>query len=247
MADNKTQPTTVSIDTFLEKVSDVRRDEARMLIAVMEEVSGEKPVMWGPSIIGFGTQHYKYDTGREGDMPRLSFSPRKAAITVYFSEGFGQYADELAKLGKYKQSASCLYINKLSEIDSKILRTMIDRSYALAAAPQGSPANVEDYIARVPLSARPVFDELRSLVKNTLPNAQEVLSYGVIGYKIDDKRPRVFISGWKDHLGVYPIPNDDTLRVELEPYIKGKGTLWFTLHAPLPKQLLQRTIRALAS
>lgn len=106
---------------------------------------------------------------------------------------------------------------------------------------------VDEYITRIPAPARTNFDKLRHLVKTTLPHAREVLSYGVIGYKIDDKRPRVFISGWKDHLGVYPIPNDDTLRVELEPYIKGKGTLWFTLHAPLPKQLLQRTIRALAS
>lgn len=130
MADNKTQPTTVNINTFLEKVSDVRQKEARMLISMMEEISGEKPVMWGPSIIGFGTQHYRYGTGRKGDMPRLGFSPRKAAITIYFSEGFEGYADELAKLGSHKQSASCLYISKLRDIDRKVLYEMLKKSYA---------------------------------------------------------------------------------------------------------------------
>ncbi len=124
----KTRPTEVSVESFLESVSDKRRGEARVLIAMMQEISGEKPCMWGPSIIGFGSQHYKYATGREGDMPRLGFSPRKASITVYF-EGFDKYTKELAVLGKHKVSVSCLYINKLADIDLDVLRTMLERSF----------------------------------------------------------------------------------------------------------------------
>lgn len=183
----------------------------------------------------------------EGDMGILGFSPRKAALTIYFYEGFGRYGAELAKLGKHKHSASCLYVNKLEDIDLTVLTAMIQSSYAIATERKPKTVSVDEYIASIPAAARPRFDELRMLVKAALAHAREVVSYGIIGYKIDDKRPRVFISGWKDHLGVYPIPSDDALRIELEPYIKGKGTLWFKLDTPLPKQLLRRTVRALTA
>ncbi len=117
------------MESFLESVSDKRREEAHTLIAMMQKISGEKPHMWGPSIIGFGTMHYKYDSGREGDMPRLAFSPRKASLTVYF-EGFDGYAHELTVLGKHKHSVSCLYINKLADINLSILRKMLEKSFA---------------------------------------------------------------------------------------------------------------------
>jgi hypothetical protein len=125
-----TLPTKVSVATFLEGVSETRRQEALALIAIMQEISGEQSVMWGPSIIGFGTMHYKYDSGREGDMPQIAFSPRKSSLTIYF-EGFDDYADDLAKLGKYKTSVSCLYVNKLADIDMAVLKHMLEKSYAL--------------------------------------------------------------------------------------------------------------------
>lgn len=106
--------------------------------------------------------------------------------------------------------------------------------------------DVEHYIANVPEQARPLFDELRALVQHELPTAAEVVSYGIIGYKLDNKRTRVFISGWKDHVAVYPIPKDETLREQLAPYVKGKGTLWFSLDTPLPIELVRQTVRALA-
>ncbi len=242
----KTQRTGTSIESFLRSVSDKRREEALTLIDMMHKISGEKPYMWGPSIIGFGTMHYKYDSGREGNMPQLAFSPRKASITVYF-EGFDRYADKLTKLGKHKHSVSCLYINKLADIKLDILRSMLDQSFALAAKPPAKPTTVDEYIASVPPAARPKFDELRQLVKATLPHAKEVLSYGIVGYKIDDKRARVFISGWKDHLAVYPIPKNDELHAKLTPYIKGKGTLWFNLDKPLPKLLIKKAVHYLGS
>lgn len=109
------------------------------------------------------------------------------------------------------------------------------------------PELVKAYISGVPAAARLRFDELRELVRTELPDAHEVMSYGIVGYKPDPKkRAVVFISGWKDHLGVYPIPRDEALRKELAPYTKGKGTLWFMLDAPLPRELIRRTVVSLA-
>lgn len=104
---------------------------------------------------------------------------------------------------------------------------------------------VGNYVKSVPPEAQPLFNELRALVKAELPNAAEVISYGLIGYKIDDKRPRVFIGGWKDHLALYPVPHDEVLEAEVAPYRKGKGTLWFLPGKPLPKPLIKRVIAAL--
>ncbi len=122
MAEDKTKPTKVLVKDFLKTVSEKRLTESEKLISLMQDVSGEKPVMWGPSIIGFGLQHYKSEAGREGDMAILGFSPRKAALTIYFYEGFDRYGEELNQLGKYKISQSCLYINKLDDIDFSILK-----------------------------------------------------------------------------------------------------------------------------
>lgn len=124
-----TKPTDTSVSSFLENIEAVKRQDAEMLIDLMHTISGEEPIMWGPSIIGFGSQHYKYATGREGDMPRLGFSPRKANLTIYFNEGFNQYTPELSELGKYKLSVSCLYINKLADINIDVLGKMLEKSF----------------------------------------------------------------------------------------------------------------------
>ena len=245
MPENKTKPTPESVDNFLLSTNESRRTEANLLVQIMAEISGLKPIMWGPSIIGFGSKHYSYDSGREGDMPRIGFSPRKASITIYFAEGFDRYGDQLAKLGKYKTSVSCLYINKLADIDIVILKDMVKQSYNANSEPQSKPTTVDEFVAQVPTAARPMFDELRVIVKDVIPSANEVISYGILGYKVDEKRARVFISGWKDHVSMYPIPKDESLRSLLAPYIKGKGTLWFPLNIPLPKQLIKVTVKAL--
>lgn len=247
MSANKTQPTDVSVQQFLDTVSERRQEEAATLIALMQEISHEPAVMWGPSIIGFGTQHYTYDSGREGDMGLLGFSPRKAAITVYFNEGFDRYADMLKKLGTHTHSVSCLYIKKLSDIDVTVLRAMLQESYELATDPKVKATSVDEYLAHVPSAARTQLDELRAIVTETLPLATEVLSYGIIGYKIDEKRARVYVSGWKDHVAMYPTPKDEALQEALKPYRKGKGTLWFPLDEPLPKQLIAAVTTSLAS
>lgn len=128
--ENKMRPTENSVYEFLDSLSEKRKLEGLELIEMMKKISKEEPVLWGDSIIGFGIQHYKYPTGREGDVPLLAFSPRKARVTIYFNEGFDQYYREyLEKLGKYKTSVSCLYINKLSDVDLKVLEEMLTHSF----------------------------------------------------------------------------------------------------------------------
>jgi uncharacterized protein YdhG (YjbR/CyaY superfamily) len=244
MPENKTQPTAASVDSFLETVVPARQEEAKILLAMMEEITGLMPVLWGPSIIGFGSLHYKYETGREGDMPHLAFSPRKASITIYF-DSFHHYSDLLPKLGKHKTSVACLYIHKLTDIDLVVLREMLKRRFKGVKQPAKKIETVEEYVAAVPPAARPQFDHLRGLVRSMLAEASEVLSYGIIRYKVDDKRARVYVSGWKDHVSMYPVPKDESLQTELKDFIKGKGTISFKLDEPLPEELIRKVVKAL--
>lgn len=245
MSGNKTKPTIIDVEDYLDTVSEQRKSESHILISLMSKISSHRAVMWGPSIIGFGSKHYKYESGREGDMPILGFSPRKSAITIYFSEGFEHHDLSLKKLGKYKVSVSCLYINKIEDIDINVLEKMLKDSLKISSNTDDKSLTVEDYIKSVPTIARPQFDKLRDLVRSTLPDANEIVSYGIIGYKKDDKRARVFVSGWKDHVAMYPVPKDESLKGDLSEFIKGKGTLWFKLDQELPKELIIRAVKSL--
>lgn len=121
----KTKATPVSVGDFIECVADERqRNDAKKIAAMMERLSGHKPKMWGPSIIGFGSYHYKYDSGHEGDMARIGFSPRKANTVLYILDGFDGYAKLMEKLGKHKTGKSCLYIKRLSDIDEGVLEQL---------------------------------------------------------------------------------------------------------------------------
>jgi Domain of unknown function (DU1801) len=121
----KTKATPISVPDFIEAVADERqRDDAKKIVAMMERLSGHPPKMWGPSIIGFGSYHYKYDSGHEGDMARIGFSPRKANTVLYILDGFESHADLMAKLGKHKTGKSCLYIKRLSDIDEVVLEQL---------------------------------------------------------------------------------------------------------------------------
>jgi hypothetical protein len=127
MAEPKTKKTTASVTAFVDAVeNEQRRTDAKQLLRIFKEVTGMKPVMWGPTIIGYGVYHYKSERStQEGDWPRAGFSPRKANLTIYIVPGFAKYAPLLKKLGKHKTSKTCLYINKLSDIDIPTLRTII--------------------------------------------------------------------------------------------------------------------------
>lgn len=127
----KTKPTEVSVADFIAAVENpTRRADAETLCALLEEVSGEPPIMWGPSIIGFGRYHYRYASGHEGDAPRLGFSPRKAQTVLYVMSGFEGQEAMIARLGKVKTSVACLYVNRLSDIDLGVLREMATRCLA---------------------------------------------------------------------------------------------------------------------
>jgi hypothetical protein len=129
MSENKTRPTTVRVEDFLNAVEHpTRKRDGFELLKIMKEITKKKPVMWGPSIIGFGSYHYKTKSGREGDMPKTGFSPRKANLTVYIMLGFEEFHDLLGKLGKHKLGKSCLYINKLDDVDIDVLKQIIKRS-----------------------------------------------------------------------------------------------------------------------
>jgi hypothetical protein len=129
MAELKTKPTQASVKDFLNQIPDKeRRDDCFAIAKIMEEVTGDKPKMWGPSIVGFGTYHYKYASGREGDWPVTGFSPRKKDLTLYIMMGFEKHADLMKQLGKYSNAKSCLYIKRLSDIHVPTLKKLIKSS-----------------------------------------------------------------------------------------------------------------------
>jgi uncharacterized protein DUF1801 len=131
MAENKTKATKLSVTDFIDGLPDpVKRGDAKALIRVMQSATGEKPKMWGPSIIGFGSYHYKYESGREGDMPLIAFSPRKAATVLYGVSGFSEAGVLLTKLGKHTTGKGCLYIKKLADVDERVLETLVRKALA---------------------------------------------------------------------------------------------------------------------
>jgi hypothetical protein len=138
MAENKTKPTKLSVAAFIDALTDpARRADAKTLLKLMQSAAGEKPKMWGPSIIGFGSYHYRYESGREGDMPIIAFSPRKAATVLYGMTGFSDAASFLAKLGKHTTGKGCLYIKKLADVNQHVLEALVVKSLAAKlASPQ---------------------------------------------------------------------------------------------------------------
>ena len=129
MPQNKTVPTNASVADFLASVPNARRrEDGEVLLEMMREITGIEPQMWGPSIIGFGSYHYKYESGREGDMPIIGFSPRSRSLSLYIMDGSDTDDDLLSQLGKHRKGVSCLYINKLADVDLDVLRELIARS-----------------------------------------------------------------------------------------------------------------------
>ncbi len=130
MAEPKTKPGNGSVTEFIAAVEkDKKRADAEQLLAIMIEITGKQPVLWGDSIVGFGQYHYQYKSGREGDWPVTGFSPRKQNLAIYIMPGFSSYTSLLEKLGKHKTGASCLYINKLEDVDVDVLKQIISTAY----------------------------------------------------------------------------------------------------------------------
>ena len=129
MGETKTKPTNQSVDKFLRTIPDaVKREDSMKVAAIMTEITGETPKMWGTSIVGFGTRPYKYAGGREADWPLIGFSPRKQNLTLYIMGGLGEDNDLLQKLGKHSIGGSCLYIKRLADIDVPTLKKLIRQS-----------------------------------------------------------------------------------------------------------------------
>jgi len=131
MATNKTTETEISVIDFINAVeNETKRNDAFELLKIMQKATGFEPKMWGPSIIGFGSYHYKYKSGHEGDAPLAAFSPRKDAISLYFNSTFENKDELLTKFGKHKAGKGCIYVKKLADIDLEILNEMISLSVA---------------------------------------------------------------------------------------------------------------------
>lgn len=129
MAEAKTKPTNASVEKFLNQIPDeVRREDCFKIAKMMEEITGCKPKMWGPSIVGFDTYHYKYASGHEGDWPIAAFSPRKQDLTIYVMPGFRKYRELMQQLGKHRTGKSCLYIKRLSDVHVPTLKKIIRQS-----------------------------------------------------------------------------------------------------------------------
>jgi Domain of unknown function (DU1801) len=134
VAENKTQATSADVTAFIEGVADeAQRADAHKIAEIMTRLSGAPPKMWGPSIIGFGSYHYKYDSGREGDSLRIGFSPRKGQTVLYLIDGYTGKEAQLARLGKHKLGKSCLYIKRLSDVDTAVLEEMVVGTLAYMA------------------------------------------------------------------------------------------------------------------
>ena len=126
MAENKTRPTAESVDAFIDAVEHpVRRADALTLDAMFRRVTGWQPQMWGPSLIGYGAYHYTYESGRSGDMLATGFSPRKANLVLYIMPGYAEFGHILDRLGKHKLGKSCLYINKLADVDMAVVEEIV--------------------------------------------------------------------------------------------------------------------------
>ena len=129
MAELKTKINDASVENFINSVEDEKKREfAFTILEMMRKVTKAEPKMWGTSIIGFGTYHYKYKSGQEGDWMQVGFSPRKQAMTLYIMSGFSRYEEMLSKLGKFKTGKSCLYLKKEEDIDMKVLNELVAQS-----------------------------------------------------------------------------------------------------------------------
>jgi Domain of unknown function (DU1801) len=130
MAENKTKPTSANVVAFLNKIQNRQlRDDCLTILKIMQTVSKLEPVMWGSAIIGFGTYHYVYESGREGDTILIGFSPRKQNISIYLMGGLKNVENELSKLGKYKTGKGCLYIKSLSDVNPEILKKVFAKAF----------------------------------------------------------------------------------------------------------------------
>ncbi len=154
MAEPKTQVTAASVAKFIAAQPEPRRSECAAVAEMMRKATKAEPRMWGSSIVGFGTQTYVYASGRTGDWPVIAFSPRKAALTLYLMLGAGNQSELLARLGKYKMSKGCLYVNKLGDVDARVLQALITAAAADRKALVPASEAAKKHVASSPAKPR---------------------------------------------------------------------------------------------
>ena len=131
MAENQTRPTQASVAAYLKAIEDeARRRDCEALARLMADATGQPAVMWGPAIVGFGSYHYRYDSGREGDSCLVGFASRKGDISIYLTAAFPGHDELLAKLGKHKMAKACLYVRRLADVDLEVLAQLVAGSVA---------------------------------------------------------------------------------------------------------------------
>ena len=141
MAENKTRPTGASVEAYIATVTDEeRRRDCEILASLMTRVTGEPAAMWGDSIVGFGSYHYRYESGREGDAPLVGFSPRKGDISLYVLAGYEGEAALLARLGRHKAGKACLYLRRLADADPAVLEQLVVEAVEAMRRRYGEPA-----------------------------------------------------------------------------------------------------------
>lgn len=241
---NKSIATHETVDSFLTTLDQKRRHDSEVLIDRMQKITGESPVLWGADIIGFDTYHYYSESGREGDIPVLSFSPRPETLVLYISQGFDELDEFLDALGPHTTSAGCLYIEQLEDIDMRVLEKLLKRTYAVMT---GNPEeeetidSVDDYINAFDEPQRRHLTTIRETIKMLAPAATEKISYQIAAFELNGKI-LLYYGGFNDHVSIYPVPAG--LENELKPYLRGKGTIWFPLERPLPTMLIKKIARA---
>ena len=270
-AENKTVPTKQSVAAFLKTVPDERRRaDAKRLDAIMRDVTGEKPVMWGDAIVGYGRVKQTYATGRVVDWMRVGFAPRKAAISLYMSCDLTPLRDLLAKLGSHTTGVGCIYVKRLDDLDEKVLRQLIKKAYALApkdtkevwqerrakkaapakkatakkpAAKSAAPADIDAYLATLDPTKRATLQSLRTTIRAVVPGATETISYGMPAFKLDGKVVAGF-AAFTDHLAYLPFSGSTlgALAADLTGYEHTKSSLHFPVDKPLPKTLVKKLV-----
>jgi len=136
MPDPKTTKTRASVGKFLSAIEDpARRRDAREIVAMLRRVTGERPALWGPNIVGFGEYHYRYPSGRVGDTMIVGFAPRSDRLTLYLTSGFARHVALLARLGKHSRGKACLHVRRLADVDLGVLEELLRRSVAEVRAP----------------------------------------------------------------------------------------------------------------
>jgi uncharacterized protein YdhG (YjbR/CyaY superfamily) len=264
----KTTRTGASVAKFLGAITDEQvRQDCLAISALMSDVTGAKPEMWGSSIVGFGTRNVVYADGRELPWPQIAFSPRARYIALYLTCEGDLRRDLLVKLGPHSGGKSCLYIKRLSDVHVPTLKTLVQisvrrlqdgRSGPNARQPKRAPGparrqgrmasgrapeSVDAYLATLPADKRAALETLRQDIRRAAPGAEECISYGVPGYRLDGKLLVHFGAGTK-HCAFYPGAVVEAFKADLAHYDTSKGTIRFSSDRPLPAKLVRAIVKA---